>query len=165
MYSYIQHIGIINEFESILTNASQINNFPMLYLNGLYEQLIALYNINYSLSESSFDKTSEFKENLQKVLKVKFLEMSEKELKETRIELIEEFVHNVVSLFYYFSSFDHENNAAKIILNFKFNGWFVIRCLQSENLEKRIYAMNYINNKIENSIMLFLILLILLKKQ
>ena len=37
MYSYIQHIGIINEFESILTNPSQINNFPMLYLNGLYE--------------------------------------------------------------------------------------------------------------------------------
>jgi spore coat polysaccharide biosynthesis predicted glycosyltransferase SpsG len=48
MYSYIQHIGIISELESILTNASQINNFPMLYLNGLYEQLIALYNIDYS---------------------------------------------------------------------------------------------------------------------
>ena len=155
MYSYIQHIGIINELESILTNASQINNFPMLYLNGLYEQLIALYNIDYSLSENSFDKTNEFKENLQKVLKVKFLEMSEKELKETRIELIEECIHNVVSLFYYFSSFDHENNTAKIILNFTFNGWFVIRCLQSENLEKRIYAMNYINNKIESPIMLF----------
>ena len=147
MYSYFKHIGLIKDVELIITNVNNVNNYPLFYLNACYEQMHLLYNFRYYFSELVYEDANAFEIKVKNALNCKLKQMNEKELKETKIQLVYDCIQNAINMFY---SLGKGLNNDKYKLSFKFHGRFIIRCLQSDNLEKRIYAVNYINDKISS---------------